>query len=174
MYEYDRDWSSSHIVTFLPMYYYYRNEADLGRFSEGIYKKLSADAKKQRFQGFRPGTIPPHLEPTYRGFAMDECARETVLEAMQQNNVRPFTNTRTDLFIGNVSIPPPSKKATKKKKGGRKKKTTEPEESSVVAEEVPVVVEEVPTWLIFETMKEAILPILIIHPFPTFVAGTEL
>jgi hypothetical protein len=134
---------------FLPMYY--RNEADLGRFSEGIYKKLIMDAK-QRFQGFRPGTIPPHLEPTYRAFAMDECARETVLEGMQQNNIRPFTNTRTDLLVENVTIPPPPKKGKNKKKGGRKKKSTEPEESSVVVE----VVEEAPTWLMFETMKEAI------------------
>lgn len=81
---------------------------------------------------------------------MDECARETVLEAMQQNNIRPFTNTRTDLLIENVSIPPPPKKGKKKKKGGRKKNITEPEESSVV------LVEEVPTRLMFETMKEAI------------------
>ena len=33
-------------------------EADIGRFSEAIYKKIISDAKQQRFQGFRPGTIP--------------------------------------------------------------------------------------------------------------------
>ena len=44
-------------------------------------------AKSQRFQGFRPGTIPPHLLPTYYMFSMDECARETTLEAMEQNNM---------------------------------------------------------------------------------------
>ena len=40
-------------------------EADLGKFSEAIYRKISSDAKQQRFQGFRPGTIPPHLISTY-------------------------------------------------------------------------------------------------------------
>jgi hypothetical protein len=53
-----------------------RVQADLGKFSEAIYKKITSDAKQQQFQGFRPGTIPPHLQPTYRTFAMDECARE--------------------------------------------------------------------------------------------------
>lgn len=80
---------------------------------------------------------------------MDECARETVLEAMQQNKIRPFTDARTDLLIENVSIPPPPKKG-KKKKGGRKKKTAEQQEDAAVE------VEAVPTWLTFETMKEAI------------------
>ena len=126
-------------------------EADLGRFSEAIYKKLIADAKQQRFQGFRPGTIPPHLEPTYRAFAMDECARETVLEAMQQNNIRPFTSARTDMTFDTFCIPPPVKKAgSKKKKSGRKAKETaeEPQGNTVRNEE--------PTWLTFETMKEAL------------------
>jgi len=96
-------------------------EADLGRFSEAIYKKIIGDAKQQRFQGFRPGTIPPHLEPTYRAFAMDECARETVLEAMQQNNIRPFDSARTDMEFENFCIAPPTKKERKKKSKGRKK-----------------------------------------------------
>jgi hypothetical protein len=39
-------------------------EADLGKFSEVVYRKITADAKQQRFQGFRPGTIPPHLLKT--------------------------------------------------------------------------------------------------------------
>jgi FKBP-type peptidyl-prolyl cis-trans isomerase (trigger factor) len=126
----------------------YRIEADLGRFSEAIYKKITADAKKQQFQGFRPGTIPAHLLPTYRAFAMDECARETVLEAMQQNNIRPFSEARTQLTIENCCIPPPSKKATKKKKSGRKSK-------GEVDEEEPEIQVE-PQWLQFENMKGAI------------------
>ena len=51
-------------------------EADLGKFSDVVYKKITSDAKRQSFQGFRPGTIPPHLLPTYKTFAMDEVARE--------------------------------------------------------------------------------------------------
>ncbi len=38
-------------------------EADLGNFGAAVYKKITADAKTQRFQGFRPGTIPPR-QPT--------------------------------------------------------------------------------------------------------------
>ena len=34
------------------------NEADLAKFSEAVYKKITSDARQQRFQGFRPGTIP--------------------------------------------------------------------------------------------------------------------
>jgi hypothetical protein len=120
----------------------------LGKFSEAIYKKMLGDAKRQSFQGFRPGTIPPHLEPTYRAFTMDECARETVMEAMQQNNIRPFSDARMDLTIHEVCIPPPVKKNTKKKSKKRKsKEVPEPEEP---------VVEEAPQWLTFESMKEAI------------------
>ena len=44
--------------------------ADLGAFSKTIYGQIIADAKKQRFQGYRPGTIPPHLQRTYTAFAM--------------------------------------------------------------------------------------------------------
>ena len=130
------------------------NEADLGRFSQAIYRKVTSDAKMQQFQGFRPGTIPPHIEPTYRAFAMDECARETVLEAMEQNDIRPFADARNELFISNLSIPPPAAKKGKKKKGGRKKKKKDGDETAIVAE-VPQVEEE-PAWLTFETMKEAI------------------
>jgi FKBP-type peptidyl-prolyl cis-trans isomerase (trigger factor) len=125
-----------------------RIEADLGRFSEAIYKKITADAKKQQFQGFRPGTIPAHLLPTYRAFAMDECARETVLEAMQQNSIRPFSEARTLLTIENCCIPPPSNKATKKKKSGRKSKGGADEEFPEIQVE--------PQWLQFENMKGAI------------------
>lgn len=120
-------------------------EADLGRFSEAIYKKIILDAKQQRFQGFRPGTIPPHLQPTYRAFAMDECAREAVLEALQQNNIRPFESTRSGMKLVDFKIPP-----VKKKKGGSKKKTKQS------AKEATSGSEEVPQWSSFETMKEAI------------------
>ena len=81
---------------------------------------------------------------------MDECARETVLEAMQQNNIRPFTDARNDFFIETVSVPPPKKKGGKKKKGGRKKKG-EAAETPVVKEPEPE-----PQWKTYETMKEAI------------------
>lgn len=130
------------------------DQADLGRFSEAIYKKFLQEAKQQRFQGFRPGTIPPHIEPTYRAYAMDECARETVLEAMQQNNIRPFESTRQDLVLEDFRIPPPPvKKAKKKKSKKRKSKQTEPA-VVVVVEEAK---EEVAApWLLFPTMKEAI------------------
>lgn len=122
-------------------------EADLGRFSDAIYRKITQEAKQQRFQGFRPGTIPPHLEPTYRAFAMDECARETVLEALQQNNIRPFEGTRTDMFLKDFQIPPTKQKITKKKK----KKTKFAAENSV-EEEKP----DDPVWRTFATMKEAV------------------
>ena len=121
-------------------------EADLGKFSEAIYRKIIADAKKQRFQGFRPGMIPPHLEPTYRAFAMDECAREATLEAMQQNNIRPFDDARSMFSIADVSIPPPIKKSKSKNK----------RKAVVASEEKLHAVEEPPTWLTFDNMKGAI------------------
>mmetsp|Transcript_3695 Transcript_3695/g.10504 ORF Transcript_3695/g.10504 Transcript_3695/m.10504 type:complete len:260 (-) Transcript_3695:224-1003(-) len=120
-------------------------EADLAKFSEVVYKKITSDAKQQRFQGFRPGTIPPHLTPTYVAFAMDEVAREATLEALEQNGVRPFENTRSELTFDNISIPPPQKK---KKKKGKKKK------SALLA--APQVEEETPAWLTFDSMKAAI------------------
>jgi len=131
-------------------------EADLGRFSEAIYKKIMSDAKQQRFQGFRPGTIPPHLEPTYRAFSMDECARETVLEAMQQNNIRPFSNAREDLVIGQVSIPPPAQKKGKQKRKGGKAKKGPPDAENPEMEEPQVDENSAPQWLSFEDMKGAI------------------
>jgi hypothetical protein len=115
-------------------------EADLGRFSDAIYKKMMMDAKQQRFQGFRPGTVPPHVEPTYRAFSMDECARETVLEAMQQNNVRPFDSTRNELIMEDFRVPPPQNK-----KKGKKRKT--PEDAAP---------EEPPQWASYDSMKECI------------------
>jgi hypothetical protein len=119
-------------------------EADLGRFSEAVYRKVVSDAKRQRFQGFRPGSIPPFLEPTYRIFAMDECARETALEAMQQNRLRPFESARSDMTIDTVSIPPPPKKASRKRS---KSASPSPPPSSADARD---------EWRTFDTVKEAI------------------
>mmetsp|Transcript_6580 Transcript_6580/g.9412 ORF Transcript_6580/g.9412 Transcript_6580/m.9412 type:complete len:295 (+) Transcript_6580:153-1037(+) len=136
-------------------------EADLGKFSEAIYKKLMMDAKQQRFQGFRPGTIPPHIEPTYRAYAMDEVAREATLEAMEQNGMRPFESARDDFTFIDVSIPPLATKKKKKKKN-KKKKSKKNKDGEVVPEvvaaavEEEAVAEEVPQWRSFETMKEAI------------------
>jgi hypothetical protein len=124
-------------------------EADLSSFSEAIYKKITSDAKKQRFQGFRPGTIPPHLIPTYVAFTMDECARETTLEAMQQNDIRPFDDARDNFEFSQISIERP-KKSSKSKKG--KKKKNEP-----VSENVNDAGEsESSRWIVFDTMKDAI------------------
>lgn len=138
-------------------------QADLGRFSAAIYKKIISDAKQQRFQGFRPGTIPPHLEPTYRAFTMDECARETILEAMEQNNIRPFSTARADFVIGKVSIPPPSstKKSKKPKSAKSKKNKGVNEESNEVLEQNEPGTEDdsgstESNWLTFEDMKGAI------------------
>ena len=156
----------------------FRDEADLAQFSAAIYKKISMDAKKQRFQGFRPGTLPPHLLPTYRAFAMDECAREAVMEAMEQNQIRPFETCRQDILIQNVSIPPPKpankkkKKKKKKEKGGKKNKKGKNGEGDPAAVDATAVdtdgvepeveeeeeekEKEPPQWRTFETMKEAI------------------
>ncbi len=119
-------------------------EADLGSFSMAVYKKITSDAKRQNFQGFRPGTLPPHLIPTYRAFAMDEVAREATLEAMQQNNIRPFESARSDFVFEQISIPP----KPKKKKKSKKKKSKQVE---VVVEE-----QEEPAWQTFDDMKGAL------------------
>lgn len=134
-------------------------QADLGRFSTAIYKKFINDAKQQRFQGFRPGTIPPHLEPTYRAFAMDECARETVLEAMQQNSIRPFESCRSSMQLYSFRIPPlPSSKSSGKSKKKKRPTTTESDESTspLSEEEESVVGAATTAWRSFETMKEAV------------------
>lgn len=121
-------------------------EADLGKFSDAIYRKITADAKQQQFQGFRPGTIPPHLLPTYIGFSMDECAREATLEAMSQNNIRPFDDVRTEMKFSSISILPAKKKSKKKKK-----KKNKIDGATAIPEE-----KEEDLWKSFETMKEAI------------------
>jgi Bacterial trigger factor protein (TF) len=118
-------------------------QADLGKFSEAIYKKLLADAKKNQFQGFRAGTVPPHLLPTYKAYTMDECARESTLEAMQQNSIRPFDSARQDFMFTDFSIPP----VVTKKGKGKKKKQTEGQEEELEPE---------PQWRYFATMKEAL------------------
>lgn len=118
------------------------NEADLGKFGAAVYKKITADAKKQRFQGFRPGTIPPHLLPAYKSFAMDEVAREATLEAMQQNNIRPFDSARQEMMIEQISIP---SKPTK----GKKKKDTKKTDSQEVEELIIA-------WETYSTMKDAL------------------
>lgn len=138
-------------------------EADLGRFSEAIYKHVTDDARRQTFQGFRRGAIPPHLLQTYRAYAMDECARETVLEAMQQNNIRPFTTAREEIKIEQVSIPPPPPKKMKKKRKNNKKKkkkgfgddddaipNVESQTESALMETTE------PQWQLFESMDKAI------------------
>lgn len=123
-------------------------EADLGRFSQAVYKKIISDAKQQRFQGFRPGTIPPHLEPTYRAFTMDEVARETILEALQQNNIRPFESARQDMTFENFFIQPSEKKGGSSNKKSKKGSAGTEQESEVVVEK--------PQWLQFADMKSAI------------------
>ena len=104
-----------------------------------MYKKITADAKKQRFQGFRPGTIPPHLLPAYKSFAMDEVAREATLEAMQQNNIRPFDSARQEMMIEQISIP------SKPTKGKKKKDTKKTEVDELII-----------AWETYSTMKDAL------------------
>jgi hypothetical protein len=78
---------------------------------------------------------------------MDECARETVMEAMEQNDIRPFTDARNELLIEKVSIPPIIRK-------GKKKKSKRRKDAGVQEEEAPVT--EEPKWTTYDTMKEAI------------------
>ena len=76
---------------------------------------------------------------------MDEVAREAILEAMQQNDIRPFESCRSDIVIGEVSIPPrKSKKKKKKRKKGADVADSEVEE------------EKEPEWLVFDEMKDAL------------------
>lgn len=119
----------------------------MGKFSTVVYRKITNDAKQQSFQGFRPGTIPPHLLPSYKVFAMNEVALEATLEAMQQNNIRPFESCRENILIENISIPP---KKQRKKKKKRKKKVTNTAE--VLEEEV----DTPPAWQKFDTLQEAL------------------
>lgn len=128
-------------------------QADLGRFSDAVYRKLVSDAKRQRFQGFRPGTLPPFLEPSYRIAAMDECARETVLEALQQNNVQPFESARSDMTFEQVSIPPPpgrskNKARAKKPKGGASSDPVPPPPAEAAAAAA--------NWRTFPSIGEAV------------------
>jgi len=130
-------------------------EADLAKFSDAIYKKLISDAKNESFQGFRKGSIPPHLLPTYKAFTMDEVCREAAMEAMQQNDIRPFETAREDMEFSEFSIPPIAPKKKKKKK--RKKKTVAAEgEEKNPDDEQAIIVEVVPSWRFYATMKETI------------------
>ena len=113
-----------------------------------VYNKITRDAKQQQFQGFRPGTIPPNLLPAYKAFAMNEVAMEATLEAMQQNNIRPFESIRDNIDFEQVSTPP--RKAKKKKKKKRKKGTVEGATMEEEKDEAP------PEWQSFDTMKEAL------------------
>ena len=76
---------------------------------------------------------------------MDEVAREAVLEAMQQNDIRPFESCRADLVIAEVTIPP--RKATKKKKKKRGSGAGEKEEMEG---------EQESEWMVFDNMKDAL------------------
>lgn len=73
---------------------------------------------------------------------MDEVAREAILEAMQQNDIRPFESCRAEMVIGEISIPPRKSKKKKKKK----------KDSDVANVEE----EKEPEWLVFEGMKDAL------------------
>ena len=78
------------------------------------------------------------------------------MEAMQQNKIRPFSDARTEMVIGKVSIPPPQTKKGKKKKGGKKKKKGSAEAENTDMEE-PAEEEPVePQWQTFDDMKGAV------------------
>eukprot|EP00956_Cyclotella_meneghiniana_P020664 scaffold36738_cov51-Cyclotella_meneghiniana.AAC.1 len=130
-----------------------RNEADLAKFSQAIYKKITSDARQQRFQGFKPGTIPPHLLPTYKAYTMDEVAREATLEAMQQHDIRPFESCRSDMKIGEVGIAPRKRSS---KKGGKKKKKKSKSKEGDILDIANVEEEKEPEWLVFDEMKDAL------------------
>ena len=69
-----------------------------------------------------------------------------VLEAMQQNNIRPFENAREEMVFEDFLVPPA---AVKKKKKKKKRKT-----AAVVDEETTASSE--PEWKKFDSMKDAI------------------
>jgi hypothetical protein len=73
---------------------------------------------------------------------MDEVACEATLEAMQQNNIRPFYSARQEMVIEQVSIP---SKPTK----GKKKKDTKKTDSQEVDETIIA-------WDTYGTMKDAL------------------
>jgi len=84
--------------------------ADLGNFGEVVYNKILEDVKKIKFQGFRAGVVPAPMLPKYRELALDETAREAVLEAMEQHNIKPSEGARAEFRISEISIPPKNKK----------------------------------------------------------------
>ena len=117
-------------------------EADLGRFSLAIYKKLLKDAQQQQFQGYRRGTIPPPLLSTYKAYTMDECARETILEALEQNQIRPFDTCRNEMILCDFSFPPAATTTTSKKSKGKnnkgKRKSSKSDSDMTVSEEATI------------------------------------
>jgi len=128
------------------------DEADLGSFSKVVYKKVIMDAKQQRYTGFRPGSIPPFLEVTYRLFAMDEVAREATCEALEQNNMRPFDGCRENMTFETI-IYRQSRPSKKKKKKKRKKKI----EGQPILDDAKVEDNEIQEPMLkFESMKEAV------------------
>jgi len=130
-------------------------EADLAKFSSVIYQKLLSDGKQQNYRGFRPGTIPPMILPTYVAYAMDECAKEATLEALAQNEIRPFQDARDNIEINSISIAPPKEKKKKKKK---KKKGNETANDDVSSSQTETIDEDSKkqNWSKFDTMQEAI------------------
>lgn len=81
---------------------------------------------------------------TNKDLLTNDALPETVLEALQQNNVRPFSSAREDIQITQVSIPP--KPGKKKKKGGKKKG-----QDKSLEETKPVA-----TWETYPTLNEAL------------------
>ena len=77
---------------------------------------------------------------------MNEVAMEATLEAMQQNNIRPFESIRDNIDFEQISIPPRKAKKKKKRKKGKVDVATMEEEK----DEAP------PEWQSFDTMKEAL------------------
>ena len=83
---------------------------------------------------------------------MNEVALEATLEAMQQNNIRPFESCRENILIENISIPPKKQKKKKKKKKRKKKVTTNTAEA-LEEEEIDT---PPPAWQQFDTMQQAL------------------
>jgi len=111
------------------------------------------DAKQQQFQGFRPGTIPPFLDVTYRLFAMDEVAREATSEALEQNDLRAFEGSREGLTFDTISYIRPKPKKKKKKKKKKKSGTVDGNNSKDPEVEKA---DDQDNILTFESMKEAV------------------
>eukprot|EP00542_Grammatophora_oceanica_P011134 CAMPEP_0194026486 /NCGR_PEP_ID=MMETSP0009_2-20130614/775_1 /TAXON_ID=210454 /ORGANISM="Grammatophora oceanica, Strain CCMP 410" /LENGTH=284 /DNA_ID=CAMNT_0038665179 /DNA_START=9 /DNA_END=863 /DNA_ORIENTATION=+ len=149
------------------------SEAELGSFSKVIYQKILSDAKKEKYVGFKIGTVPPYLLPVYKAYAMEECAREATLEALEQHDIRPFESSREEMKFEQFWLEPAPVKKQKKKKRRKKKKRTydddEEESSTPQSKVIDVVVEkpedeeveeeekqEEPQWRLFANEKDAV------------------